>query len=418
MNADKKRKSKPRRKLTISAAVVGFVIVFIGGGLLLRSYGATQASKTVKIAVDMPTSFLDPVNSMLLALDEAGGKAGDINVELVMTTDEYYKLEDESPTMAALEHLTQVETIADDAIVGYFGPIAGFLARDITPLLNEAGIAQMSSTITWPGLTKVGFAPGEPVIYYPTGKRTFFRVSSSDDIQGMAAAKWVKQRGLQTAYVVDSGDLYTIGLIGIFERIAKNLGLEIMAHETIEYTSELAGEGEVRPEEFEEIEALAARVVEAQPDVLYCSDWNLIYAVKRLNPELVIVGGDYLTFSDFSEEDEDPDLAEGLYASYVTVPPDQIPAAATFVKNYQTAYGQEPHPSAVGAYDAMNVFLYAIEHAEKPTREGVLEEITNLGEFSGALGDWHFDDQGDISIKTIALMQVQDGKWVFVEAIE
>ncbi len=397
-----------------------FIFVSLGiiFSLVLTGCDAAATPQTVKIAYDMPSEFSDPLNSMLLALDEAGGKAGDVNVEVVIIADESTNLENESSTAAALVHVSQAEAIADDAVVGYFGPIVGFIAGDITPLLNEAGIAEMSSTITWPGLTKPGYAPGEPGIYYPTGKRTFFRVSPSDDIQGQAAATWASQRKLKSAYVVDSGDLYSVGLSGIFERIAKNLDFEIMAHETIEYTNELAAEGEATPEEIKKIEELAARVVKAKPDMLYCSDWRLIYAVKRLKPELVIVGGDYLTFTDFSEEDSDPDLAEGVYASQVAVPPDHIPSAATFLKNYQTAYGQEPHPFAVGAYDAMNVFLHAIEHAEKPTRKGVLEEITNLGEFSGALGKWHFDERGDISITAIALMQVQDGKWVFVEVVE
>jgi hypothetical protein len=44
--------------------------------------------------------------------------------------------------------------------------------------------------------------------------------------------------------------------------------------------------------------------------------------------------------------------------------------------------------------------------------------MQNLGEFSGVLGDWRFDERGDISITAISAMQVQDGDWAFVQVLE
>ena len=46
------------------------------------------------------------------------------------------------------------------------------------PILNQAGIPQVSPANTYVGLTtnEPGSAPGEPQKYYPTGKRTYLRI--------------------------------------------------------------------------------------------------------------------------------------------------------------------------------------------------------------------------------------------------
>ncbi len=411
---EKQEKNKRgNRSIKIMGYALGSLLLVVLVSIVVLGCSTSPQTVTVKVAIDMPGN--ESINAMLLALDEAEGKAGNVNVELVKINSEHFNFEDNRPIVAALEHKTLTEAIADDAVVGYFGPVVGMMAKEITPLLNEAGIAEMSATMTWPGLTKAGYAPGEPGTYYPTGKQTFFRLCSSDDIQGMTVANWVNQQGLQSAYIVDGGGLYSIGLSGIFERTAEDHKINIIAHESIEFENTGPG-AEATPEELAKIDAIAVRVVDAQPDVLYATDWEIIFAVRKLNPDLLIVGGDYLTHGDLTAEQSA--LVEGVYASDVGVPPDQIPSATTFIKNYKAAYDQDPSPSAVGAYDAMKVFLHAIEHAEKPTREGVLERIESLGEFSGALGNWHFDDQGDISIKSIALMQFQDDEWVLVKILE
>jgi len=96
----------------------------------------------------------------------------------------------------------------------------------------------------------------------------------------------------------------------------------------------------------------------------------------------------------------------------------QLASAEDLMAAYQAAYGKEPPSYAVNCYEAMKVLLYAIERAEEPTREGVLAAMKNLGEFSGVLGSWRFDDRGDISNASISGMQIQNGAWTFVQVIE
>ena len=65
------------------------------------------------------------------------------------------------------------------------------------PILNKAGIAQISPANTAVGLTtdEPGAEQGEPDKYYPTGKRTYARIVPRDTIQGAALATVMKEDG-------------------------------------------------------------------------------------------------------------------------------------------------------------------------------------------------------------------------------
>jgi branched-chain amino acid transport system substrate-binding protein len=195
--------------------------------LVLSSCGSFGAPKTVKVAVSLPLG-LDIGKSMLnaaqLALDNAGGKAGDITVEILS-----YDISDPngSPMSADLEEKNANAAIADTAVVGYIGPVVSSGSVSIA-ILNQASIAQITPSATWPGLTKPGYGAGEPGIYYPTGNQTLFRTVPSDELQAAAAARWCVQLGFQTAYVLVGDDAYGNGLSGIFEITARDEGLEIL----------------------------------------------------------------------------------------------------------------------------------------------------------------------------------------------
>ena len=65
------------------------------------------------------------------------------------------------------------------------------------PILNEAGVPQISPANTAVGLTsdEPGADQGEPDKYYPAGKRTYVRIVPKDTIQGAALATVMKEDG-------------------------------------------------------------------------------------------------------------------------------------------------------------------------------------------------------------------------------
>jgi branched-chain amino acid transport system substrate-binding protein len=388
--------------------------------LLMTACGAS-GPKEVKVAVSLPLGLgvgKDILNAVELALEEEVGQAGDIEVDLLVldTSDP-----EGSPVSPELEREAAQKAIDDPQVVAYIGPLASDQAKVSIPMLNEAGIALISPAATWPGLTKPGYEPGEPGIYYPAGRRNFFRVVPSDDVQGVAAARWADQFLIKTAYIVDEGTAYGQGVAGIFKIAAQDRGIEILGHDSFD-------SGAITDEE---IEAVATKVVESEADLLYYGGsyatatagatgsvgGKLISTIKRINPDIRIMGPDALVQDDLIKE-FGADLVEGILGTNVAIPPTELESAADFVADYRAKCGKAPPPYAGGAYDAMKVILKAIKQTDEVNREGVLDALKNLGTHQGVLGEWHFDSSGDISLETISGMQIRDGEWIFVEIID
>ena len=101
--------------------------------------------------------------------------------------------------------------VSDEAIVGVIGTANSGCSVYEIPILNEASIAMVSPADTAVGLTKGGLpgtVPGQPERYYPSGKRSFFRLVASDDYQGQKGATFMKKvLSVRRVYVLDDGGL-------------------------------------------------------------------------------------------------------------------------------------------------------------------------------------------------------------------
>jgi branched-chain amino acid transport system substrate-binding protein len=391
------------------------LLSFIILSLVLSACGNLGGPKTVKVAVSLPLG-LDIGKSMLnaaqLALDNAGGKAGDLTVELVS-----YDISDPngSPMSADLEEKNANAAVQDAAIVAYIGPVVSSGAKSI-PILNQASIAQITPSATWPGLTKPGYGAGEPGIYYPTGNQTLFRTVPSDELQAAAAARWCIDLGFKKAFMLIGDDAYGNGLAGIFEITAGDESLEVIGKATYPTDVKLT---------TADLEKLTTQALVSEPDVVYVAGSNgsngveVVQALRKMDQTITIMGPDGLAQDDLIVA-LGPQISKDIYGTTVTLPVDKLgtPAAEEFLKSYQAAYGKVPSAYEAATYESMSVFLYAISKAKEPTREGVLESMQNLGEYSGVFGTWHFDQQGDISVTGISGLQVQNGAWVFVDALK
>ncbi len=85
----------------------------------------------------------------------------------------------------------------DSKTVYYIGEFNSGCSKVTIPILNQAGIPQVSPANTYVGLTTndPGSAPGEPQKYYPTGKRTYLRLVPRDTIQSPPGLIAMKQHG-------------------------------------------------------------------------------------------------------------------------------------------------------------------------------------------------------------------------------
>src|SRR5882724_7012917 len=132
----------------------------------------------------------------------------------------------------------------------YIGTYNSGAAKIAMPVLSRAGLVMVSPANSYPGLTKPGMGESnEPDIYRPGGKLDFFRVVPADDIQGAMGARWMKQLGAKSVYVLDSRDLYGRGIAG-------DIGLRVLGHEGIDPKAQ-------------EYKSLMTKIKALSPDFIY-----------------------------------------------------------------------------------------------------------------------------------------------------
>ena len=198
-----------------------------GGGQKLTIYSSLPLQGAAR------AQAVATVNGAKLALKEAGGKAGDFTIEYVSLDDSTAQAGGWEPGQTAANAR---KAIGDDSTIAYIGEFNSGATAVSLPLLNEAGIAQVSPGNTAVGITSddPGATPGEPDKYYPTGERTYARILPKDTYQGAALATLAKDEGCESVYILNDKEVYGAGLASNVELAAKDIGLEIKGNDGVD----------------------------------------------------------------------------------------------------------------------------------------------------------------------------------------
>ncbi len=377
------------------------VVAFLLGGLCACR---PEEERAVKIVASLPLSpegrglGWDIADGMLLALEEAGNQAGDIAIEFELLD---ASGPDDDILISEMEEANAKEAAADPDVLIYLGNAYSSGCKVSIPILNQAGLAQISPAATYPGLTKQGFAAGEPAIYYPSGERTFFRVVATDDMQGPAGAFWAQDLGVERVYVVEQGDIYGQGLARAFTQMAQRIELDVVGASTL-------AEGQDTG-----LEPVVADIAAQPVDLIYYTGFNsgavpLLRALKEADISASFMGADGI-FTPAMIEDLGPD-AEGIMATFTGVSVDQLDDNRGFVQRYEDRFGSRPGGWSIPGYDAMNIALSAIAQAGETDRAAVLEALRYI-EHDGLAGPYSFDKNGDTRLLLISGMYIENGAW-------
>jgi branched-chain amino acid transport system substrate-binding protein len=169
------------------------------------------------------------INGERLALDQLapGGKLGKYTIKYVSLDDSTAQnpgTADEGQTAQNARRAA-----SDDTTIFYLGEFNSGGSKVSIPILNKAGIPQISPANTYVGLTtnEPGSEPGEPNKYYPSGDRTYARVVPRDSIQGAALVSVMKADGCKTVTLWNDGTTYGAGLARNVELSAQKAGITI-----------------------------------------------------------------------------------------------------------------------------------------------------------------------------------------------
>jgi branched-chain amino acid transport system substrate-binding protein len=309
---------------------------------------------------------------------------------------------------------------AEKTLVAVLGTFNSGCAKLEVPIPNRApggSIAMFSVANTAVGLTH--FAPwndpGEPKIYYPTGKRNYLRLAASDDYQGPAAADMLKKlRHVKSVYVIHDNQTFGKGVANAFRQKAQKLGIKVLGFEpwdpkATDYT------------------AIGQHIKDTNAEAVYlggivCNNGvKLIKDLRSvLGPKPVFAGPDGWT--PYSATLGAGSAAQGMYISYAGLPLEQLgPTGKKFLAAFstylKTPKGELPPPYSVYEAQAAQITLDAIAKSDG-TRASVLSNLFKTKVKNGIMGSFHFDANGDIApIKAISFDQLQGktGKFVYVD---
>lgn len=389
---------------------VGLVIALLIGG---AAWWALQNARPapLQIALSMPLSIevgQEIVNAVQLAIQDS-----EQPVELVQ-----YDILDSGLSEIERRNIEIAQDIiANPHIMGVIGGPNTDFTREVLPLFNEHDLVLISPLATGPGLTKSGYGAGEPGIYYPSGKRNFFRTIPSDDLHGITAARWMDTNEWRRVFVITAEfSSYSRVLGGILEANADEYRLTIAGSTTFDervYSNDPAAATDITERILQEVRASAPDVVYL-PMIAQINQENILYALREQLPEVTVIGGDGMTYQDYPSEY----FAQlnGIFATSVLAEPRQLPSASAFIEAYTAAYGTPPTAVALSSYDATLALLRAISAASpNPTRSQVLDAMQALGEIEGSMGAWHFTPEGDIEPSIVSVQRFNGGVWEFID---
>jgi branched-chain amino acid transport system substrate-binding protein len=340
-------------------------------------------------------------NSASLAVDEANEKC----------TIEGYKLQlqaedDQKTPQLGAQAATKLASTPN--VIGVVSTLNSSVSQSVQPVLDQAGILQISPANTADSLTK-GEDPNNPKRAY----KTYFRTCTVDGLQGPYAADYlVKDSGKKKIAIITDGLTYGEGLAASFSARATANGAEIVASQKI-------GEKDT------DFSGVIAAIKPSAPDALYYGGQYpqagpLSKQLASAGLNIPVMGGDGI----FDPEYIKLGGREGDLATSVGAPTEELDSAKAFVDAYE-AKGYAEGFSAYGAfsYDAANVIIASAAKAVEGkdwSDEMHADVVAAAQDYSGegATGPVGFDEYGDSENKTLTVYQVTSGEWKSVKTGE
>jgi len=337
--------------------------------------------------------------AMVYLLEQQDWKTGDKKIAFQSCDDASAQLAKWDPSKCSANAHAYA---ADASLVGVIGTFNSGCAAIEIPVMNQApdgGLQLLSPANTYGCLTEP-CAGNEPEKYYPSGKRNYARVAPSDPNQAAVDAKFMQSKGVKSVYILNDKEAYGLGVAKNFQGAAEALGIKVLGFSAYD------GKASNYQATFTKIKA-------TNPDAVFVGglidenggqliqDKVAVLGPNTDNPDdgvMLVLPDGFTTDSIFKRDEGGTPDAKGAFFSVAGVGIDKYTGSAlTFIDGFKaTLGGKAVDPYAILGAQAMAVMLDAIDRSDG-SRSSVIDEVFKTQITDGLIGDFSFNENGDLS---------------------
>jgi branched-chain amino acid transport system substrate-binding protein len=343
-----------------------------------------------------------------LALADAGGRAGELPIRLVVRSSTEPGEVVWDPDLVS----ANAERAADDAsTIAYLGELDYGASAVSLPITNDARILQVSPTDGLTSLTRTppGRPRSNPVRLRPAERRSFVRLTPTDLLQAERLLGLMRADGVRRMAVLFDQEVYGRELAAQLIARARRDGPEPVGDE--EYR------GDVK-----EIPGIARNLAEGSPDaVVYAGvagpgTGRLLAAIDARMPGVPVYGTGGLLARD--PRVPIPAAPARVRALGSVLPDGELgPGARRVVERVEALHGRaRARPEAVYGYEAMRLVLDAVAEGGRD-RERVIDAAMRVRERTSPLGVLRIRATGDVEESRFALYALSDGSFRFTRVV-
>jgi branched-chain amino acid transport system substrate-binding protein len=399
--------------VALAAALLG--VVGCGGVSVSDVAEATGGQLTVYSSLPLqgPLAATSEqiVDGEQLALADADGRAGPFKIA-------YESLDDANPTTGrwnpGITASNAKIAAQDTSTIAYIGDFDSGATAISLPLINAAGILQISPGSPYVGLTSsLDAGQDEPERFYLTGKRTFVRLAPGDISQARAQVALMKSLGVHRLYVLDDQDPFEMPLADIVATYAEQAGITVPAHDSLSTVTGAVFTGEVE------------KIVESHAQAVFLAGGEgggtaeLWRDLHKASPHLLLLGSSGMADESFTSQ-----IADAGEKTYLTTPVLPIafypPVAQQVLRHYRSVFGVEGGAYALYGYEAMTVVLDAVRNsgARGDDRQTVIDRVFATKNRNSVLGRYSVEPNGETTLSKYGVDRVSRERPVFLRAID
>jgi branched-chain amino acid transport system substrate-binding protein len=421
--------------------------IIAAGSLLLTATCAfggppTTTSRALHLGVDLPLSGAEkragiPVLNGVKFFVQRHPTLDGFDVTVVQSDDAAHGRTSPSQGVTNIQGF-----IADPTLVAVIGPLSSGVARKEIPIANFAHLAMVTPATGSQCLTRdvfldAGLSPSRTAItcmdaalppasdLRPTGTNNFFRLTTTDELQGAAAADFAfKTLHVTRVAAISDHETYGEGLAAAFTARLQKLGGTVVGH----LDADLKTQPDTTPF-LKGMKGVAAQAIYFAGFERGCAIRAQMKSVFDSGESTPFIGADGIALDPVCVKEAGTN-ALGIYGTVPIAYADNLASAADTIRAFKVAYPGpgDYSPYTMAGYDAAAVVYAALDRAIQsaggrlPTRAAVTAEVAATAGFSGVTGLLGFDSAGDTTNRVVSIFEAASsdprGRWKPVTSVD